>query len=134
MVRILIPAFGALLLLAGCDDGTPAQNVASVKTANTYSDQLAALSPLARNDGLWRALRDAGQRCKRVDAGAHQQDYKDMAYWTAHCTDTGEWMVFIAPNADVQIRPCSQAAELGLPTCKPLPAAERTAAPAPKKA
>jgi hypothetical protein len=118
----MTPSVAALLLLAGCGDGTTAQqNVTKVKVAVPGSDRLAALPPLDRSDGLWRALRDAGQRCKRVDAGAFQQDYKDMAMWTAHCTDSGQWMVFIAPNDDIQIRRCADAATLQLPACKPLP-------------
>ena len=111
----------ALFLLAGCGDGTPAQNVTSVKASNTYSDQLAAMTPLYRNLGLWRAIRDAPQRCKRVDSGAFQQDYKNMAMWSAHCTDTGQWAIFIAPNGDVQVRPCADAAAIGVPACRPLP-------------
>lgn len=123
MLRRMTPVLGLLLLLGGCEDGTPAQNVTSVKTTNSYSDQLAAMEPLYRNLGLWRAIRDAPERCKKVDAGAFQQDYKTMAMWTAHCTDTGQWMLFIAPNGDVQVRACTDAAALRLPACKPLPAA-----------
>ena len=114
-------ALAILLLLAGCEDGTPERNVASVKASNTYSDQLAAMTPLYRNLGLWRAIRDAPQRCKKVDTGAFQQDYRNMAMWSAHCTDTGQWAIFIAPNGDVQVRPCADAATLHLPACRPLP-------------
>jgi hypothetical protein len=123
MRRILIPAAGALLLLVACGDGTPKQNVTQVKMANDYSAQLNAMTPLYRNLGLWRAIRDAPQRCKKVDAGAWQQDYHNMAMWTAHCTDTGQWAIFIAPNGDTQIRPCTDSAALNLPACRPLPAA-----------
>lgn len=124
MLRRMTPVLGVALLLAGCGDGgAPAQNVARVKVAIPGSDRLAALPPIYRNDGLWRALKDAGQRCKKVDSGAFQQEYKEMALWTAHCTDSGQWMVFIAPNDDIQVRPCADAATLNLPACKPLPAA-----------
>ncbi|HEX5181735.1 MAG TPA: hypothetical protein VFW19_01160 [Allosphingosinicella sp.] len=129
----MTPALGVLLLFAGCGGSAP-QNTVHIKMANTYSDQLAAMTPLYRNLGLWRAIRDAPERCKKVDAGAFQQEYKDMALWTAHCTDTGQWMVFIAPNGDVQVRACADAATLQLPACKPLPAAEaEPAAKAPAK-
>lgn len=135
MLRRMTPAFGMLLVLAGCGDGTTAQqNVAHVKVTVPGSDSLAALPPLLRSDGLWRAIKDAGQRCKRVDAGAFQQDYKDMAMWTAHCTDSGQWMVFIAPNNDVQVRPCADAATLQLPACKPLPPSAAMPAPGGKPA
>src|SRR3569623_1154886 len=120
-MKRISPALCALLLLAGCGDGTPQQNVTHVKTANTYSDQLAAMAPLYRNLGLWRAIRDAPQRCKRVDTGAYQEEYRNMAMWSAHCTDTGQWAIFIAPNGDAQVRSCADAATLHLPACRPLP-------------
>jgi hypothetical protein len=121
MRKTVSSALGLLLLLTGCEDGTPERNVASVKPANTYSDQLAAMTPLYRNLGLWRAIRDAPQRCKRVDSGAYQQDYRNMAMWSAHCTDTGQWAIFIGANGDVQVRPCADATAIGVPACRPLP-------------
>jgi hypothetical protein len=122
-MRIATPIFAAFLLLAACEDGTPEQNVTHVTAANTYSDQMKAMTPLYRNLGLWRAIRDAPERCKKVDNGAYQQDYRNMAMWTAHCTDTGQWALFIAPNGDVQVRACADAATLKLPACRPLPPA-----------
>ena len=44
-----------------------------------------------------------------------------MAMWSAHCTDTGQWAIFIAPNGDVQVRPCADAAAIGVPACRALP-------------
>src|SRR4051812_25982850 len=120
MRKTVATALAMTLLLAACEDGTPEQNVATVKAANSYSDQLAAMQPLYRNLGLWRAIRDAPQRCKKVDSGAFQQDYRNMAMWSAHCTDTGQWAIFIAPNGDVQVRPCADTAALHLPACRPL--------------
>jgi hypothetical protein len=120
-----LAAFG--LLLAGCEDGAPERNVTQVVAANPQSDQLKALSEPTRYLGLYRALRDNNRRCKRVDRGAYQQQYKSMAMWTAHCTDSGDWALYIAPNGDVQASPCADAKELGLPECrggdsKPAPA------------
>jgi hypothetical protein len=108
----------SLLFLTGCEDGAPERNVTQVVAANPYSDQLKALSEPTRFLGLYRALRDNGQRCKRVDQGEYQQQYKTMAMWTAHCTDTGAYAVYIAPNGDVQVSACKDARELGLPECK----------------
>lgn len=120
-----------LILLAGCEDGTPERNMTKVVVANPMSDQLKALSEPTRFLGLYRALRDNGQRCKRVNSGAYQQQYKTMAMWTAHCTDTGDYALYIAPNGDVQVSACKDAVELGLPECRvaAAPALENGAAP-----
>lgn len=112
---------GAALLLAGCEDGAPEQNVAQVRAANRHSDQLKGMSELYRNLGLNRAIKDSGQRCKKVERAAYQQEYKTMAMWVAQCSDSGDWGIFIAPNGDVQPRQCRHAQTLGLPECRPLP-------------
>jgi hypothetical protein len=106
-----------MMILAGCEDGAPERNVTRVVVANPHSDQLKALSEPTRYLGLYRALRDNGQRCKRVDRGRYQQQYKTMAMWTANCTDTGEFTLYIAPNGDVQVSACKDARELKLPEC-----------------
>ncbi len=116
-------AIGAgALLLAGCDDGAPERNVTQVVVANPTSDRLKALSEPTRHLGLYRAIRDNGRRCKRVDAGGYQQQYKSMAMWTARCSDTGDYAIYIAPNGDVQVSHCRDASELGLPECKAIAA------------
>ena len=106
------------LLVAGCDDGAPQRNVTKIVAANPMSDQLKALSEPSRNLGLYRAIRDNGRRCKRVDQGAYQQQYKTMAMWTARCSDAGDYSIYIAPNGDVQVSACRDARELGLPECR----------------
>lgn len=114
------------LALTACEDGAPEQNVTQVVAANPMSDQLRKLSEPMRYLGLYRAVRDNGQRCKRVDRGDYQQQYKSMAMWSVHCSDSGDWAVYIAPNGDVQVSPCKDAKELALPECR---IAEPTAAP-----
>ena len=112
-------AFLALgLAAAGCEDGAPDRETVKVKAANPTSDGLKALSEPNRYLGLRRAIVDTGQTCKRVDRGAYQQEYKNMAMWTAHCTDSGDWAIFIAPDGTVQTRRCGNLPRLGLPTCR----------------
>lgn len=127
-VRVTIGA--CFLLLAGCEDGAPERNVTQVVAANPMSDQLKALSEPSRQLGLYRAIRDNGRRCKRVEQSAYQQQYKNMAMWTARCSDSGNWAVYIGPSGDVQASPCGDAKQLGLPECKAaaiLPAKAETA-------
>lgn len=112
-------AAAGLVLLAACEDGAPERNATRVVVTNPMSDQLKALSAPTRNLGLYRAIRDNGRRCKRVDQGAYQQQYQTMAMWTARCSDTGDYSIYIAPNGDVQVSACKDAKELGLPECKP---------------
>jgi hypothetical protein len=119
MKRALAALGLAAALLAGCEDGTPERDVAKVKIVVPASEALKAMkSDLYRYLGLRRAVVDSGQRCKKVDRGAYQQDWNNLAMWTAHCTDTGDWALYIAPNGDVQASPCAHAKELGLPECR----------------
>ena len=109
-----------VLLVAGCDDGAPTDNTTAIRVANPHSDQLKSLSPLNQRIGLMRAIRDSGRRCRRVDALGHQQHYEGMEMWVALCDDGRHWAIFIAPNADVQVRDCAEHARLGLPVCRPV--------------
>ena len=117
------------LALAACgESGEPEQPAGmAIATENPGSDQLKKLSPTMRKLGLYRAVRDSGLRCKRVDAGAYQQEFKNMAMWVARCSDSGDVAIFIGANGDVQVRRCAQAAQLGLPECKPVPEEAETA-------
>jgi hypothetical protein len=119
----------AALALGGCEDGAPEPQRKVVKPPNPTSDGLMKLTELYRFLGLRRAIVDNGQRCKKVDRGHYQQDYKNMAMWTARCTDTGEWAVFIAPVGTVQVRRCGNLATLKLPACQPIPDPKEPAAP-----
>lgn len=121
-MRYPLPLLLSALLLAGCEDGAPDPERKKVVAANPVSDQLRTMTPLYRNLGLRRAIVDSNQRCKRVDDGAYQEQYKTMAMWVARCSDSGDWQIFIAPNSDVQVRQCRHAEQIGLPACKALPA------------
>src|SRR3546814_15644817 len=71
-----------------------------------------------RGLALRRAIQDSGERCKRVDSSGYQQDYRNLSMWTARCSDSGDWALFVAPTGDVQVRRCEDAASLELPTCR----------------
>ncbi len=122
--RVAAAAVLSLLGVAGCDQGRPPEDVKHIRIANPHSAQLAALPEPLRKLGLMRAIRDSGKRCRRVEAGSFQQDYRGLAMWVALCNDGRHWAIFIAPNADIQVRDCAQMRVLRLPQCRlvaPLP-------------
>ncbi len=109
------------LAMAGCGDtSAPSGEDAQIRIENPGSDRLKTLSPLNQRIGLMRAIRDSGKRCRNVEALAYQQEYQGMAMWVALCADGRHWAVYIAPNEDVQVRNCSEAAQLDLPLCRPV--------------
>jgi hypothetical protein len=119
MKRIAAPLLA--LALAACGGGDEEnRNLTKIKVANPDSDRLKALSPVMQRLALMRAIRQTRHRCRRVEAGAYQQYYRDMEMWVALCDDGKHWSIFIAGNSDVQVRDCAQHAQLGLPLCRPV--------------
>lgn len=140
-----LPALNAALaacLLAGCggsgesggqaarepENGSGAAADAAVPTriVNRPHERLLALSDELRRVGLIRAIRATGNRCpRRVEPNpVYQGEHRGFALWTARCDNNEQYAIFIAPNEDVEVRKCSDMAELGLPACAPLPPAE----------
>lgn len=113
------------LSLMACDGS--ADQPAAVKhigVRNALHEQLTGLSDLNRGLALRRAIQDSRFRCKRVEAEAFQQDYKALKMWTARCSDTGDYAVYLAASGDVQVRTCADTKTLGLPECR-LPGGEQ---------
>jgi hypothetical protein len=108
------------LALAACGELAPTENKSRIRVANPDSERLKALSPTMQRLTLLRAIRQTGHRCHRVAAGAYQQYYREMEMWVALCDDGKHWSIFIAGNSDVQVRDCSQHAQLSLPQCRPV--------------
>ena len=112
-------AGAALLALAACDGGGgEPTKMRSVQASNPYVEQLKGLNELNRGLALRRAIQDSGSYCKKVESSGFQENYKNMSMWTARCADGRGWAIFIAPNGDVQVRKCTDAATLELPACR----------------
>jgi hypothetical protein len=112
-----------LLATAGCDQGdTNASNPAKIVVGqdNPYQKKLLALNETDRMLALRRAVQDDGNSCRKIDGSRFQQDYKGMAMWVAYCS-SGAFAVYLAPDSQVQVRPCKDSATLGLPECVPAP-------------
>ena len=113
-----IGTLALVLALCACgDSGASEPKATAMKPANEYVEKLKGLSDDNRGLALRRAVQDTGQRCKRVLSSAYQEQYKNLAVWNLRCTDA-EYALFIAPNADVQVRSCADAKALGLPQCR----------------
>ena len=124
MKRLTVAAALSLgLALAACGDTSPPANgAAQINIANEGSDRLKALSPLNKRVGLLRAINQSGFRCRGgVLTGAYQQQYQNLAMWVALCADGKNYAVFIAPTDDVQVRDCTEHAQLSLPACRRVP-------------
>jgi hypothetical protein len=123
MLRTIIAGGACALLLAGCGDVSAPEKGTEpkVRIANPGSDRLKTMSPLYQRIGLVRAIRGTGKRCRSVDRLAYQQEYEQLAMWVAQCNDGRIWSVFIAPNQNVQVRLCTEHAQLDLPPCRDLP-------------
>jgi uncharacterized membrane protein len=117
MTKILIGT--ALALALSACDGSEGEHAKTktMKPANEYVERLKTLSDDNRGLALRRAVQDTGQNCKKVVTSAYQEEYKNLSVWNLKCTD-GEYALFIAPNADVQVRTCADAKSLGLPQCR----------------
>ena len=119
MRTIFWAAIAASVLLGACEDGAPEPNQKKVVVRNQYVEQLKQLSELNRGLGLRRAILDTpGGKCKKVDYSGFLQDYRNFSVWLARCSDGNDWALFIAPNADVQVRNCRDMKTLGLPECR----------------
>lgn len=116
--------------LAGCEppaDLPKSENAAAaprIAMRNDTHDRLLQLAPDLQRIAMMRAIRDTGNRCQRVDNAGYQQEHRNLRMWVADCGEEAKsWAVFIAPNADIQVRDCAQAGQLALPRCNPLPPA-----------
>ena len=111
----------AALAAAACDSGSaPDEPRRPTRIVNSYHDRLVALDPQMQRLTLMRAIRDNGRRCGRVESGAYQEEYRNMALWVALCEDGRHFGVFVAPNGDTQVRECTEMRQLDLPSCRPL--------------
>ena len=124
-----------LFALSACGDTSPPGNGGiQINVASEGSERLKALNPLNRRIGLLRAIQQSGFRCRGgVLTGAYQQQYQNLAMWVALCGDGKNYAVFIAPTDDIQVRDCTEHAQLNLPLCRrvlPMPRRITTIAPA----
>lgn len=93
--------------------------------AASFTARLKALTDVQRRGALRGAIVNSGERCPRIGQVAYQGPYKNLDMWTARCngakpTDKPvDYGLFVGPDADVQVRSCTDLVALKLPACKP---------------
>ena len=104
-------AFG---IISACNQPDASNTAAE---ANTYDQQLKALSVPARNLGLRNAILDSGLKCARVYRSQYQQQYKNTAMWVARCADTGDFAIFVGTKGYGEVLRCADL-PASVPTCR----------------
>ncbi|WP_157217018.1 hypothetical protein [Flavisphingomonas formosensis] len=115
-MRIVKAAIAAALLTSmGTALAIPAN------APNPFNERLRALNELQRNSVLRRGILDSGQQCKRVVGSVFNGAYGNLMRWTAWCEPVGDYAVYIGTDQSVQVRPCTDVAQLKLPLCAARP-------------
>ena len=122
MMKWMAAVLSTAAMLTGCDSGGAPRQEATARAplvvANPFHDRLLQLNDLQRDAAFRGAIRSARESCDRVEASRFQQDHGNLKMWTATCKQRS-YAVFVAPNGDIQVRDCADAATLKLPACRP---------------
>ena len=124
MVRFAV-LVAALMTAAACGkEGAPPPKKPDIMIRSAQQKQLFKLNDLDRAIALKHAILEQGMTCKQLVSTGYVGRYKDMDLWTATCSDKRQWGLFISANDSVQVRPCKDNAQLGLPACTTKPGTE----------
>jgi len=123
----------AALLLASCD-GQPDQAGKppivfsdrntypglSIAPSNEYSRQIFDMGGQLRRATFRNLFYHSGMRCDLVSEALLRGGRKKTDFWRVTCTDSGGWMVSIAPDSSTKILHCATAKKLGDDCATPL--------------
>ena len=115
MVRLAFPFFIAAALTA-CGE-TASTNDSPVQVRSDQQDRLFELSAIDRDITMRRAIMAAGYPCDRVERSGFVAKYENTDMWTATCSDTRRWAIFVGADDSAQVRYCPDVEEMGLPAC-----------------
>lgn len=99
--HLLSPIVLLAAALGGCTDPAPQRDPAPRPTADAAA-QVAALPAGQRNAVLFRAIRDAGRDCQRVDSAEAAPTVAPGA-WIATCDNGGQWLVTLGADGTATI-------------------------------
>lgn len=104
MVRALIVAPLAALLLAGCGPGEQAAGNAAAPAESDYVRQVRAMPQGQRVGVMFRAIRDAGSSCQQVTA-VSETEGAGTPTWLATCSDGSHWLISIGRGGTATVAP-----------------------------
>lgn len=101
MIACLSPRPAAVLLavlltapLAGCGGGDSGnQSAATAAPRGDFVTRMQALNEKERNVALFRAVRDAGRTCQKVERSVPTDPVAGKAAWVATCDDQSAWLI-----------------------------------------
>ncbi|MCM8558312.1 hypothetical protein [Sphingomicrobium sediminis] len=118
MVGRLLIASSALLALGACGD-TSASEDSGIEVRSAEQNRLFELSAIDRDITMRRAILAAGYPCDRVERSGFVAKYENTDMWTATCSDTRRWAIFVGADDSAQVRYCPDVeATEGLPACE----------------
>ncbi|MGK6322807.1 hypothetical protein ACMGDM_06945 [Sphingomonas sp. DT-51] len=106
MTARLLPLAAAsvlLLALAGCGSGETANQVATAAPRGDFVAKMQALNEKERNVALFRALRDAGRSCQKVERSVPTDPVAGRAAWVATCDDASAWLVTLSDDGTASV-------------------------------
>lgn len=97
-----LAAVSLLAVLPGCgatgDGGNQGDPAAAAASDDPYLKRMAGLNEKERNVVLFRAVRDAGRACQRVERSVATDPVQGRPAWVATCDDGGAWLVALGRN------------------------------------
>lgn len=115
-MRWMLVLCGALALCT-CNKGQPTAPQQQA-TKPTFEAQLRGLNGSGRNLAFRNAIQDFGYHCDRVDQSNYQEAFKTSSMWVAHCTNTGDFALFVETSGYAQVRRCADLKGTSVPQCK----------------
>ena len=93
-----------LVLLAGCERGTPEATTNNIEVpAGDYQAKLEAMPEGQRNAVFIRAIRDAGLDCQHVASSTGAGEINGAPAWTVACDNDVRWTVAIGGDGVAQV-------------------------------
>lgn len=114
--RFFVPVFAVLALAACGETQSVDDNVVEIRSDE--QDRIFELSAIDRDITMRRAIIAAGYPCDRVERSGFVERYENTDMWTATCSDTRRWALFIGADSTAQVRYCPDVEENDdLPDC-----------------